>query len=66
MNSKVNADETLAKVRELLIPQGPLKEFIAQNPLRGFLNLEFHDAVRRAAATWGAWSYLPLGFYRDA
>ncbi len=54
MTSSFKIDDTITKTREFLIPQGPLKEFVAQNPLRGFLNLEFHDALRRAAATWGA------------
>ena len=66
MDSSFSLDATLSKAREFLIPQGPLKEFVAQNPLRGFLALDFRDAVRRAALTWGSWSYLPLGFYRNA
>ena len=61
-----DVDQVISKTREYLVPQGPLKEFVAQNPLRGFMHLEFHEALRRAAATWGAWSYLPLGFYRSA
>ena len=64
MSEKFFADEIISKMRTYLAPQGPLREYVAQNPLRGFLHLEFHEAVRRAAATWGAWSYLPLGFYR--
>ena len=66
MASTFDINETLSRAREFLIPQGPLKEFVAQNPLRGLLNLEFHEALRRSAASWGAWSYLPLGFYRNA
>ncbi|MEI6833370.1 MAG: putative inorganic carbon transporter subunit DabA [bacterium] len=65
MSSQSTTDSTIDKVREILIPQGPLKEFVAQNPLKGFLGLEFHDAIRKAALTWGAWSYLPLSFYRN-
>lgn len=65
MSSQSTIDSTIDKVREFLIPQGPLKEFVAQNPLKGFLSLEFHEAIRRAALTWGAWSYLPLSFYRN-
>lgn len=65
MTSQFTIDSTIDKVREFLIPQGPLKEFVAQNPLKGFLGLEFHEAIRKAALTWGAWSYLPLSFYRN-
>lgn len=65
-NFKFDVDATIKKAAPFLVPQGPLKEFVAQNPLRGFLNLEFHDALRRSGATYGAFSYLPLGFYRKA
>lgn len=62
----IDLDSVIQKTGKYLAPQGPLKEFVAQNPLRGFLDLEFHDALRRSAATYGAWSYQPLGFYREA
>ena len=66
MSSPFNIDNTISQARKFLVPQGPLKEFIAQNPLQGFLHIDFHEALRRASSTWGAWSYLSLGFYRAA
>ena len=61
-----NIDKTIEKASKYLCPQGPLREFVAQNPLRGFLGLEFHEALARSAATTGAWSYLELSTYRKA
>ena len=48
----IDINAIILKASKFLPPQGPLKEFVAQNTLKGFLDLEFHDGLRRSAATF--------------
>ncbi len=49
----------------LLPPQGPIDAFVAQNPLHGFEDLPFEEAVIRAARLYDAEPFLPESRYRE-
>jgi uncharacterized protein YbcC (UPF0753/DUF2309 family) len=50
----------------LLPPQGPIGTFVAQNPLRGFEDRPFEEAVVIASRLHGAQAFLPESRYREA
>lgn len=64
-SSEFCLDQTLAEVEALFPRRGPIKDFVAQNTLQGFLNTPFNDAVEHAAKIFGAKSHMDLSFYRD-
>lgn len=60
----VNA--SLERIVRLLPPQGPIKDFVAQNTLAAFLDTPYDEAVEKAAKLFKARAYMELSYYRDA
>ena len=58
-------EHMIATAARFLPPQGPIDAFVAQNPLRGFEELPFDEAVVRAARLYRAQPFLPESDYRD-
>lgn len=67
MNNAFCFDEALQKIAKLLPHQGPIKDFIHQNTLSAFLELEkdFDSAVLEASRLYKAQAYMDLSFYRE-
>jgi uncharacterized protein len=60
--------DVLGILREaaLLLPrQGPIKDFIALNPLHGFQEEPFERALTRSSVLFGAKKRLPWAFYQE-
>lgn len=58
--------ETLRVVARRVAPVWPLDRFVAVNPYLGLADRTFADAAELLAATAGARSTLPVGWYLDA
>jgi len=58
-------ESMIATAARFLPPQGPIDAFVAQNPLRGFEEMPFEEAVVRAARLYRAQPFLPESEYRD-
>ncbi len=58
-------EDMIATAARFLPPQGPIDSFVAQNPLQGFEDLPFEEAVIRAARLYGAQPFLPETAYRE-
>lgn len=56
----------LKRISNLLPPQGPIKDLVAQNPLGAFLETPYDDAVAEAGQAFNARSYMDLNYYRTA
>jgi uncharacterized protein YbcC (UPF0753/DUF2309 family) len=66
---ETRCDRILAAVERaapFLPPQGPIGTFVAQNPLGGFEDQPFEEAVLTAARLHGAQAFLPESHYREA
>ena len=57
-------ERTIAAAARFLPPQGPIDAFVAQNPLRGFEEMGFEEAVVRAGRLYRAQPFLPENEYR--
>ncbi len=55
----------IEQIARLLPHQGPIKDFIHQNTLSAFMDLNFDEAVEQAGEILEARSYMDLGFYRS-
>lgn len=55
----------IATAARFLPPQGPIDAFVAQNPLRGFEEMRFEEAVVRAGRLYRAQPFLSESDYRD-
>lgn len=66
MNQELDLDQTIARIQQWLSYQGPLKDFVCQNPLMAFQNLPFHEGVRNASRMFGSYRLMNLAYYRDA
>ena len=51
---------------EVVAPLWPMRTFISRNPLQGFEQLHFDEAVRRGEQLFGGRGYLSCAAYRDA
>lgn len=58
--------EAVSRSKPWLSYQGPLNEFVCLNPLGSFQQWNFHDGVYKAGKAYGAYTLMPLKFYRDA
>ncbi|MFN9980809.1 MAG: putative inorganic carbon transporter subunit DabA, partial [bacterium] len=56
----------IASAARFLPPQGPIDSFVALNPLQGFENLSFEEAVVRAGRLYRAQPFLSEAAYREA
>ncbi|MFM7244718.1 MAG: DUF2309 domain-containing protein [Planctomycetaceae bacterium] len=57
-------ESIIATAARFLPPQGPIDAFVAQNPLRGFEEMRFEEAVVLAGRLYRAQPFLPEGDYR--
>jgi uncharacterized protein YbcC (UPF0753/DUF2309 family) len=57
-------ENMIATAARFLPPQGPIDAFVAQNPLRGFEEMGFEEAVVRAGRLYRAQPFLPESDYR--
>ena len=57
-------EQMIAAAARFLPPQGPIDAFVAQNPLQGYEDLPFEEAVVRAARLYNAQPFLPESDYR--
>lgn len=58
-------DETVLQLKKYLPTQGPLKDFIFQNSLACFQDLNFHEAMKRSSEIFGYKTYLDLNEFRE-
>ncbi len=58
-------EQMIAAAVRFLPPQGPIDSFVALNPLQGFENLPFEEAVVRAGRLYRAQPFLPEAAYRE-
>jgi uncharacterized protein YbcC (UPF0753/DUF2309 family) len=58
-------EEVVEHAAHLLPAQGPIRVFIHHNPLHGFEDLPFDEAVQKGARIFGCQPYLPELRYRD-
>jgi uncharacterized protein YbcC (UPF0753/DUF2309 family) len=58
-------ESMIAAAARFLPPQGPIDAFVAQNPLRGFEDMRFEEAVVRAGRLYRAQPFLSESDYRD-
>ena len=56
--------EAIAEATDCIGPLYPLTNFIACNALKGFEEIPFDSAMRKAAELFGAHGFLPLSSYR--
>lgn len=73
LNNSVRSAETdyraiLQDLRRFLSYQGPIKDFVADNILYMFrdMDLNFHEALRKASSLYGSLEYRPIAEYRKA
>jgi len=59
-------EQMIAAAARFLPPQGPIDSFVALNPLQGFENLSFEEAVVRAGRLYRAQPFLSEAAYREA
>jgi len=58
-------EKMIAAAARFLPPQGPIDSFVALNPLQGFENLPFEEAVVRAGRLYRAQPFLAEAAYRE-
>lgn len=58
-------DKIIKKICSYLPPQGPIKDFVAQNTLGAFLDTPYEEAVKKASKLFKARSYMCLDYYRE-
>lgn len=58
-------EQMIAAAVRFLPPQGPIDSFVALNPLHGFENLPFEEAVVRAGRLYRGQPFLPESDYRE-
>ena len=58
-------EQMIAAAARFLPPQGPIDSFVALNPLQGFENLPFEEAVIRAGRLYRAQPFLSETAYRE-
>lgn len=64
MNESFNVERSLNIFRHFLPAQAPLKDFVHHNTLHAFQELNFFDALRKAATIFGNRTTLSLQEYR--
>lgn len=63
-NDHADLEQMIAAAARFLPPQGPIDAFVAQNPLQGYEDLPFEEAVVRAARLYNSQPFLPESDYR--
>ncbi len=58
-------EQLIAAAARFLPPQGPIDSFVALNPLQGFEDMSFDEAVIRASRLNRSQPFLPESEYRD-
>lgn len=63
---KFDLPKVIAHLSFCLCRQGPVKDFIHQQPLHEFQHYPFEDAVWQASRLYGAFAYMPAAFFQQA
>jgi uncharacterized protein len=66
LGSDFDLPKVIAHLSFCLCRQGPVKDFIHQQPLHEFAHYPFEDAVWQASRLYGAFAYLPASFFQQA
>lgn len=64
-NIKFDLEESLLQVKKYLPLQGPLKNFVQQNILNNFMDLNFEKGISLASKIYNSNTHMNLSFYRN-
>lgn len=56
---------SLAQIEPFYPRRGPIKDFVAQNTLQGFIDRPFDEALDLASKLYGSKTHMDLSFYRE-
>lgn len=62
---KNNIAQALSRIKQKIPSQGPLDFFVHHNTLHHYQDLNFHEAVKKAAQDYSCQAFMPEEYYRD-